>query len=326
MLAYEDLLPATMRLILAPMEGVLDHTMRDLLTRIGGYDRCVTAFVRVSYEKLPPRVFLRACPELENGGKTPAGVPVYLQLLGGAPACMAINAQVAESIGAPGIDLNFGCPSKTVNNSDGGSVLLREPQRVHDIVKAVRAAVSPQIPVTAKIRLGFHDSSLLTDIACGIAEAGAGELCIHARTRVQGYQPPAYWQEIGHIRPLLHIPVIANGEIWSVADAWQAQQESACTDLMLGRGALSFPDLACNIKAAWQGKTPIPLAWQDIHPLVLDYATGFETSAPRYASGLIKQWFTYLRRQYPQADSLFNAIKRLQHPAEILTYLETHHD
>ncbi len=326
MRAHEDLLPDTMRLILAPMEGVLDYTMRDLLTRIGGYDRCVTEFVRVSYEKLPPRVFLRTCPELENGGKTPAGTPVFLQLLGGDPAYMAMNAQVAESLGAPGIDLNFGCPSKTVNSSDGGSVLLREPQRVHGIVKAVREAVSPHIPVTAKIRLGFYDSSLLEDIAHGIAEAGADELCVHARTRVHGYQPPAYWSEIARIRPHLNIPVIANGEIWSADNARQAQQESGCNDLMLGRGSLSFPDLARAIKAAWQGERYTPLAWQDIHPLLVDYAAGFESAAPRYASGLIKQWLTYLRRQYPQADILFNTVKRMKHPAEIRAYIETHHD
>lgn len=72
-----------MRLILAPMEGVMDYTMRDLLTRIGGYDRCVTEFVRVTREVLPPRVFYRACPELHHGSKTPSGVPVYVQLLGG---------------------------------------------------------------------------------------------------------------------------------------------------------------------------------------------------------------------------------------------------
>lgn len=136
----------------------MDHTMRDLLTRVGGYERCVTEFVRVVDRQLPNRVFHRACPELSQGGKTPAGTPVYVQLLGGDPDVMALNAQVLERLGAPGIDINFGCPSKTVNNSDGGSVLLREPERVHGIIRAVRAAVSPQIPVTAKIRLGFKDT------------------------------------------------------------------------------------------------------------------------------------------------------------------------
>ena len=295
----------------------MDYTMRDLLTRLGGYDRCVTEFVRVTREILPERVFYRACPELYNASKTPAGVPIYLQLLGGDAHCMAENAAVAAELGAAGIDINFGCPSKTVNSSDGGSVLLREPERVHAIVKAMRAAVDPAIPVTAKIRLGFHDSSLFEDIALGIAEAGATELCVHARTKQHGYQPPAYWAEIGKVKPKLHIPVIANGEIWSATDARDAQAQSGCVDLMLGRGALSFPDLALSIKAHHSGTPYTPLPWATILPLVIDLTSGLEQRVPRYAAGFIKQWFTYLRRQYPQAEILFQHIKRMKASGEI---------
>lgn len=306
-----------MRLLLAPMEGVMDHTMRDILTRVGGYDRCVTEFVRISRQVLPARVFYRICPELHNGGKTPAGTPVYLQLLGGIPEVMARNAQVAESLGAPGIDINFGCPSKLVNNSDGGSVLLREPERVYDIIKAVRDTVSTQIPVTAKIRLGFYDSSLLADITAGVQAAGANELCIHARTKQHGYKPPAYWSEIGKVKPHLSLPVIANGEIWSAANAQQAQAESGCTDLMLGRGALSFPDLARAIKAQRAGEAYQPMHWEEVLPLAAQYADRLEERAPKYAASFVKQWFTYLYRQYPQADILFQQIKRMKTVAEI---------
>jgi len=115
-----------MRLMLAPMEGVIDHVMRELLTSLGGVDRCVTEFVRVTDRLLPPRVFRRLCPELDSGGTTASGVPVYLQLLGGQAAVLADNAARAAELGAPGIDLNFGCPAKTVNCSDGGAILLRE--------------------------------------------------------------------------------------------------------------------------------------------------------------------------------------------------------
>ena len=145
------------RLVLAPMEGVIDSVMRDLLTTIGGYDRCVTEFVRVSQTILPSRVFHRLCPELLTGGRTPAGTPVFLQLLGNNPDLMARNAQVAEALGAPGIDLNFGCPAKTVNKSQGGAVLLKTPDLLGAVCAEVRAAVAPEIPVTAKIRLGFED-------------------------------------------------------------------------------------------------------------------------------------------------------------------------
>jgi tRNA-dihydrouridine synthase C len=111
-------------LILAPMEGLLDFVLRDVLTRIGGVDRCVSEFIRVTNTLLPERTFLRIVPELANGGRTFAGVPVRPQLLGSDPHCLADNAAQLATLNPPGIDLNFGCPAKTVNQSRGGAVLL----------------------------------------------------------------------------------------------------------------------------------------------------------------------------------------------------------
>lgn len=314
-----------MRILLAPMEGVVDYTMRDMLTRSGGFDRCVTEFVRVTEQKLPSRVFYRYCPELRAGGKTPAGTPVYVQLLGGNPEYMALNARTAEQVGAPGIDLNFGCPSKTVNRNDGGSTLLREPERVHNVVRAVRDAVSPAIPVTAKIRLGFHDASRLMDIAAGVAAAGATELCIHARTRKDGYKPPAYWHQLMQVREALTIPVIVNGDIWSPEDARRAQQESGCVDLMLGRGSLCRPDLAAAIRADQQDEVYAALSWEQVQLMVLEYIPNIPLDNPKFAPNRIKQWLNYLRRQYPEAEVLFQQLKRLKTLAELeqcLRYVE----
>ncbi|MCB0363705.1 MAG: tRNA-dihydrouridine synthase, partial [Bdellovibrionales bacterium] len=122
-----------MSIALAPMEGVIDSVMRDLLTSIGGIDQCTTEFIRVTDRELPDHVFYRYCPELKSGGKTPGGIPVFLQLLGSRPEEMAINAQKAVALGAIGIDLNFGCPAKTVNRHDGGASLLKDPQRLFDV-------------------------------------------------------------------------------------------------------------------------------------------------------------------------------------------------
>ena len=202
-----------MRVLLAPMEGVVDHLMRDMLTRVGGFDLCVTEFVRIVDQKLPQKTFYRLCPELHEGGKTPSGVPVRVQLLGQHPQWLAENALTAVELGSPGVDLNFGCPAKTVNKSKGGAVLLQYTELLHDIVKAVREAVPAHLPVTAKIRLGFEDKSLAIDNAVAIDEAGASELVVHARTKTEGYRPPAYWDWIKKIRANTRLPVIANGEI-----------------------------------------------------------------------------------------------------------------
>jgi tRNA-dihydrouridine synthase C len=312
-----------MRLMLAPMEGVIDHTMRELLTSLGGVDRCVTEFVRVTERLLPPRVFYRLCPELAHGGKTASGVPVYVQLLGGQPAVMAENAARAAELGAPGIDLNFGCPAKTVNRSDGGAILLREPRRVHDITAAVRAAVPAHIPVTVKTRLGFEDKLLFAEIAMGIEAAGATELTVHARTKRDGYRPPAYWDSIADVRERVSLPVIANGEIWSVDDALRCREVTGCTDLMLGRGVLCRPDLPRLVAAATaNGDTCEPLAWNAITPLLLRFfALTLRDYDAHCAGNPLKQWLVYLRGYFPQAGPLFEQVKRLHDPEAIVAAL-----
>jgi tRNA-dihydrouridine synthase C len=305
------------------MEGVIDHTMRDLLTGLGGIDRCVTEFVRVTERLLPPRVFHRFCPELESAGLTSSRVPVYLQLLGGQPGPMADNALRAAELGAPGVDLNFGCPAKTVNRSDGGAIILREPERVYRIVAAVRSAVPAGIPVTVKTRLGYDDPSRFLDVVHAVGTAGATELAVHARTRRHGYRPPAYWDQLARAREVATLPVIANGEIWSPADALRCREVSGCDDLMLGRGVLCRPDLPRLVAAATVGRPLTSLHWQDIPALLLRF---FELNMAHYdarhAGNPIKQWLVYLRSYFPQAAGLFNEVKRLRQAGEIHAVLQ----
>jgi tRNA-dihydrouridine synthase C len=236
-------------LLLAPMEGLLDHPLREVLTAVGGIDRCVSEFIRVSGRLMPDRVFTRIVPELLQGGRTRAGVPVRPQLLGSDPACMAENAAAIAALGPDGIDLNFGCPAKTVNRHGGGSALLVDPELLARIVAAVRRAVPAALPVSAKMRLGFEDAALAVDCARALAESGASELVVHARTKADGYRPPAYWERIPAIREAVRVPVVANGEIWTISDAERCRRVSGCEALMLGRGMVVDPGLALAIRA-----------------------------------------------------------------------------
>jgi tRNA-dihydrouridine synthase C len=167
-----------------------------------------------------------------------------VQLLGGDPERMALSAQVAVDCGARGIDINFGCPAPTVNRHDGGATLLKHPSRIREVVKAIRDALPPSIPVSAKLRLGWDNIDAIHENADMAAEGGANWLTIHARTRVQGYQPPVYWQPIGIVRERLGIPVIANGDIWTVDDLRRCREETGCIHYMLGRGSLADPYLS----------------------------------------------------------------------------------
>ena len=237
-----------MKLVLAPMEGLTDPIMRDVLTSVGSFDWCVPEFIRVTDSLLPDHIYHTYCPELLNDGKTAAGTPVHVQFLGNNPEILAANAAKVAAMGAPAIDMNFGCPAKTVNRHRGGSVLLDEPKVVHELVKAVRDAVPAHIPVSAKMRLGYMDRNFMLENAHAIEDAGAAWVTVHARTKADGYTPPAFWDQLQPIREALKINVIANGEIWNNADAKQCRLESGCEDLMIGRGAVTTPDLTQCIR------------------------------------------------------------------------------
>ena len=300
------------RIALAPMEGLVDHVMRDILTRAGGMDGCVTEFIRVTNTLLPARTYWRVSPELLRGGKTPAGVPVKIQLLGSDPICLADNAARAAELGAPGIDLNFGCPAKSVNRHRGGAVLLDEPALLHDIVLAVRRAVPAHIPVSAKMRLGHLDTHLALDCARALAEGGAAEIVVHARTKLDGYKPPAYWPWIAKIRETVSVPIVANGEIWTPADYMQCVQESGCRDVMLGRGLVARPDLAMAIRTLTGHAHASTQAWETWLPYLGAYLEHVERKVdPRHVAGRIKQWLGYLRRTYQEADDLFYAVRKI---------------
>lgn len=305
-------------LLLAPMEGLLDHTLRDILTRVGGIDRCVSEFIRVTGTLLPERAFYRVVPELRHGGRTRAGVPVRAQLMGSDPACLAENAARLASLGPAGIDLNFGCPAKVVNRHGGGAALLQEPELLGRIVAAVRRAVPPSMPVSAKMRLGFHDASRAVECALALQDGGAEELVVHARTRADGYRPPAYWDRIREIRAALGIPVVANGEIWTAADARRCREDSGCDHLMLGRGMVSDPGLALAIAAPWHGA----VAWETLLPLLGDFWALVQGHvAPRHQAGRLKQWLNYLRRRHPEAQDAYARLRTVNDPREIGRWL-----
>jgi len=301
----------SMQLALAPMEGLVDNVLRDVLTQVGGIDWCVSEFIRVSDRLLPPRVFHALAPELQDGARTRAGTPMRIQLLGSDPACLAENAALACTLGAPAIDLNFGCPAKTVNRSRGGAVLLNEPDLLYRIVHAVRAAVPTDIPVTAKMRLGCDRPDGALECARALAAGGAAELVVHARTKTQGYQPPAYWEWIARIREAIDITVIANGEIWSVDDWRRCREISGAEHFMLGRGLVARPDLALQIRAAANGASIDALGWDALRPQVRDYWRQVRAKVmPRFAPGRLKQWLFSLSRNYPDAQRLFDDIRR----------------
>ena len=186
-------------------------------------------------------------------------------------------------------------------------MLLREPARVAAIVAAVRDALPPDVPLTVKIRLGYDDATRLDEIAAGVRAAGADELAVHARTKFDGYRPPAYWSRVEPIASAGDRTTTINGEIWSVADSLAARRASGCRHVMLGRGALATPDLAERIRAG--DASAAPLAWPGVVDIVQAQFHSSDASSPRHVGNRTKQWLAYLRRTYPEANGLFARLR-----------------
>ncbi len=302
------------RLILAPMEGVVDAVNRELISSLGATDLCVTEFVRVVNMLLPEHIFHQYCPELATNSRTKSGTPVHIQLLGSHPTAMAENAARAIELGTLGIDLNFGCPAKTVNRNDGGAALLKTPERIFKIIETVRRAVPPEFPVSAKMRLGFDDKSQVLELAQAAEAGGAAWLAVHARTKTDGYRPPAYWEYIAPLVQELKIPVIANGEVWTVADYHRCREVSGSAHVMIGRGWVANPDLGLEIREsaprrAWE-------SWQNYFLKFIELSTQQHHSG--FAVRRTKQLAKIMSQSYGEAQILFDKIKRCEDLAPVV--------
>ena len=307
------------------MQGLLDPVMRRLLTDIGGYNECVAEFVRITHTVHSRVTWLRHVPEIARQNRTPSGIPCTTQLLGSDADMMAKNALEAVRLGVQTIDLNFGCPAPTVNKHQGGAILLREPERIRQIVHELRFRLPEHINLTAKMRLGFENTDLAVANAQAIAAGGASQITIHARTKVQGYEPPAHWHWLKTIRERVAIPVIANGDVFTLDDYLAIRQTSGCDDVMIGRGAVMRPDLARPIKQHLRGE-PVQAAAFNAEimywiRLFFDLCLAHEPQG-KYAVARLKQWLGMMKKAYPEAAQLFAAVRTLREANEIQRVLQ----
>jgi tRNA-dihydrouridine synthase C len=309
-----------MRVLLAPMEGVLDSLVRELLTSVNDYDHCITEFLRVVDQLLPVKSFYKICPELQHQSRTPSGTPVRVQLLGQYPQWLAENAARAVELGSWGVDLNCGCPSRLVNGSGGGATLLKDPDLIYRGAKAMREAVPAHLPVTVKIRLGWDSGDKQFEIADAVQQAGASELVVHGRTKEDGYKAERInWAAIGEIRKRLTIPVVANGEIWDWQSAQDCMAATGCDAVMIGRGALNVPNLSRVVKY----NAP-RMPWPEVVQLLQRYSQlEKQGDTGLYHVARIKQWLGYLRKEYAEATALFEQVRILKHSAAIAAAIDS---
>lgn len=304
------------------MEGITDAPMREYMGRRGGFDFSVSEFIRVNADPLKPQQYQRHVPELVTGSITHSGLHVVVQILGGDTEAMALSANNAVNAGAKNIDINFGCPAKTVNRHDGGATLLKHPSRIRDIVRAVRQSVPKGVTVSAKLRLGWDNPSAIVENSAMAIEGGASWLTIHARTRLQGYAPPVFWDAISQVRKSSPVPIVANGDIWTLDDFRRCQELSGCEHFMLGRGALANPNLVESIRQEWGSSNLVGSTrwtWKQLMSEFAEIMREYGMGHPKLVAMRMKQWLKLAANQGMFCD--FDKVKRLNCAEEILDSL-----
>eukprot|EP00892_Ulva_mutabilis_P006489 jgi/Ulvmu1/4211/UM019_0190.1 len=228
-------------LFLAPMENLADRPFRmAFVETIGGADEYCTEFLRVPAIKDHPHHVAKGIAATYSGwelGNTPLGVQIMGSYL---PVIDEIVPRLIAR-GAPRIDLNCGCPASKVTGKGAGSSLLKDPDSLHELVKHIVGLVAGRVPVSVKMRAGYHDDNLFMENAVSIQEAGATFVTIHPRTRSQGYSGHANWELISRAKQILDIPVIGNGDVNTVDAAKELWQLTKCDGIMIGRGAIQDP-------------------------------------------------------------------------------------
>ena len=227
------------RVLQSPLSGVTDLVFRRLVRRYAPDSMLYTEMVNATglhYVKELPKIM-----EIEESER-----PISIQLFDCRPDFLAEAAIMAVAEGADTVDINMGCPVNKITKNGGGSSLLRQPEIAEEIVRQVVKAVN--VPVTVKTRIGWSDREItILDFAKRMEDAGAQMITVHGRTRAQGYNGAAKWEWIRKVKEILSIPVIGNGDIFTVEAAVRCLEETGADGVMCSRGTLGYPFLVGEV-------------------------------------------------------------------------------
>ena len=303
------------RVLQSPLAGVSDRVFRHLVRRWAPDALLFTEMVNATSLELG---FGRG--KVEELGDEPG--PIGVQLFDHRPEAMADAARRAEDAGAFLIDINMGCPVRKIARKGGGSGLIRDPDLASRIIEAVANAV--RLPVTVKTRLGWCGSDADPQTWCRqLQNAGAQLLTLHGRTREQGFKGKADWAAIAAVKQALTIPVIANGDINTPADAQRCLVQTGADGVMVGRGTMGAPWLVGQIDAALKG-LPIPATPGPAAPQTLARE---QLLAPVDARGgrarrVARKHMGWTCTGFPGAPQLRHALMRAPTPQDALALLE----
>ncbi len=227
------------RVFQSPLSGVTDMVFRRLVRNYAPESMLYTEMVNATGLH-----YVNQLPKIMEVDK--AETPISIQLFDCRPDFLAEAAQMAVEEGADTVDINMGCPVNKITKNGGGSSLLRQPEIAEAIVRSVVNAVN--VPVTVKTRIGWSENEInILEFAQRMEAAGAQMITVHGRTRAQGYNGPAKWDWITKVKSVLSIPVIANGDIFSVEAAIACLEQTGADGVMCSRGTMGYPFLVGEV-------------------------------------------------------------------------------
>lgn len=270
-------------LVLSPMAGVTDYTFRRLIKRRGGVGLVVSEFISVEgLTRHNPKSKRQMRFDEEER-------PFAVQIFGGKPDRMAMGAEMAEEVGADILDVNCGCPAPKVVKNGGGSGLLREPDRLEEILKAIKKTIT--IPLTLKLRTGYSDATInVVDVAKMAEQCGVEHIAVHGRTREQGYKGLANWDLIAAVKKAVKIPVSGNGDITTLEYGVRKWHETGVDGVLIGRGAMQNPWIFRQFADVLAGREPYEPDLQEKKSVLLEFFSMCREEMPELAAlGKMKQ-------------------------------------
>ncbi len=269
------------KLYLAPMEGLGNYSFRNAISIIGGFDEATKEFISVPKNAHVKSLAKKFCPD------DTYPIPQAAQIMGSCPEKLAAITEELIKLGAHRVELNVGCPSNTVTGNGSGSSLLKDPENLHKILYAMTKVSS--VPISAKLRSGYEDTSLFKENLLAAESAGIAHLTLHARTKVEGYKGFASLELIKQAKEILSIPLIGNGDIKCRADAEYMLSYTKCDGVMVGRGAVINPWIFHEINGCDH---------LEDFSLTLKYLEKFykniQSSPERAQAGQLKALFSYM--------------------------------
>jgi tRNA-dihydrouridine synthase B len=303
-------------LVLAPMSGVTNRTMRALYKPFG-LGLTVTEFVSSNALKFGSK------RTLEMIDRHPSERPGSTQLWGDDPVTMANAARLVRECGADVVDINFGCPAPKVTKTNGGSACLRDPQRCEEIMRAVVAAVD--CPVTMKMRMGWSENDLVyIDVAKRAQAAGIAAVTLHARTAKQFYKGSADWEHIARLKRAIDIPVIGNGDLDDAHVAMERMRNAGVDAIMLGRATLGNPWLISQIADLMEGREarPAPSEAERLRYCIVHYRTMVEELGEARAVPQMRKHVALYLKGIPGAAILRDRIMHLDRAVDAIGVIE----